>query len=66
VWEWITIGAGLTLGLSAVISLALGALLATIGREIGGLFEKEMWRTAPAPHARGRRPVPQGLHPSGT
>jgi hypothetical protein len=52
VWIWIAIGGGLTFGLSALISLALGALLATIGRETGELFETEMWTTAPAP---GRR-----------
>jgi hypothetical protein len=51
-WIWMTIGACLTVGLSALISLALGALLATIGRETRELFETEMWTTAPAPGPR--------------
>jgi hypothetical protein len=51
-WMWITIGAGLTLGLSALIGLALGALLATIGRQIGELFESELWATAPVSRAK--------------
>jgi hypothetical protein len=51
-WMWITIGAGLTLGLSALVGLALGALFATIGREIGELFETELWKTAPASRAK--------------
>jgi hypothetical protein len=52
-WTWITIGAGLTVGLSALISLALGALLATIGHEIAELFEAGLWRAA-VPRAGGR------------
>jgi hypothetical protein len=65
-WTWITIGAGVTLGLSALISLALGALLATIGHELGELFETEIWRAASAPRASGRRPAAQRMQPSGT
>jgi hypothetical protein len=63
-WTWITIAAGVTLGLSALISLALGALLAAIGHETGELFETEIWRAATAP--RGRRAAAQRMHPSGT
>jgi hypothetical protein len=60
-WTWIAIGTGVTLGLSALISLAL---LATIGHETGELFETEIWRAATAP--RGRRAAAQQMHPSGT
>jgi hypothetical protein len=64
-WIWITIGAGLTLGLSALISLALGALLTTIGRETGSSSRRRCGRPLLRPGADGRRAGPEGL-PTGT
>lgn len=49
---WIIIGAGVTLATSTLISLALGAIFATIAREIGQLFETEVWSTAPPSRAK--------------
>jgi hypothetical protein len=42
------------LGLSVVVSLALGAILRRIGREIGELVETEPWGVSPSSHAEPR------------
>jgi hypothetical protein len=69
-WMWIMIGAGLMLGLSALVGLALGAVFATIGREIEEMFEAELWRTARASKPTHRwtpkRGIAQRAMPSAT
>jgi hypothetical protein len=49
---WIAFGVVVTLGLSASISLALGTILGSIGREVGELLEAESWTTLPPARAR--------------
>jgi hypothetical protein len=48
---WIAIAVVVTLGLSALASLALGATLGMIGRDVGELFERELWTVAPPTRA---------------
>ena len=55
---WITIGAGVTLGLSALVSFALGAIFATIGREIGELFRDGGVDDRSSVPEQGRPPKP--------
>jgi hypothetical protein len=52
---WMAIGLIVTLGLSALASLALGATLGMIGRDVGELFERELWTVAPPARAKARR-----------
>jgi hypothetical protein len=49
---WITLGVVLTLGLSAVVSLALATILGSIGCEVSELLEAEPWTTVPPARAR--------------
>jgi hypothetical protein len=49
---WIALGVVVTLGLSASISLALGTILGSIGREVNELLEAESWTTLPPARAR--------------
>jgi hypothetical protein len=51
-WMWITLGVVVTLGLSGLVSLALGTVLGSIGRDISELLEAESWTTAPPARAR--------------
>lgn len=52
---WIAIGTLAALGLSALLSLALGATLGIIGRDLGELMEADLWSVAPPARARARR-----------
>jgi hypothetical protein len=52
---WIAIAVVVTVGLSALASLALGAALGMIGRDVGDLFEHELWTVAPPARAKTRR-----------
>jgi hypothetical protein len=52
---WIAIVVVVTLGLSALASLALGATLGMMGRDVGELFEHELWTVAPPARAKARR-----------
>ena len=58
VLTWIALAALAALGLSALVSLALGAILGVIGRELGEAFEAELWTYAPP--ARAKVPSPRG------
>jgi hypothetical protein len=49
---WIALGVVGTFGLSALISLALGTVLGSIGREVSELLEAESWTTLPPTRAR--------------
>lgn len=46
-WAWMAGGAAAALGVSLLAGLAVGAVLGTIGREIGELVETESWASAP-------------------
>ena len=50
-WFWIMIGVGSFLVLSLLISLALGRILGTIGREISALYEMDDWALLPPTRA---------------
>ena len=50
-WFWIMIGVGSFLVLSLLISLALGRILGTIGREISALYETDDWAMLPPTRA---------------
>ena len=52
---WIAIGTVAALGLSALLSLALGAILGMIGRDLGELVEADLWSVAPPARAPARR-----------
>jgi hypothetical protein len=52
---WIGIGTVTGLGLSALVSVALGATLRMIGRDVGELFEADLWSVAPPARANGPR-----------
>ena len=52
---WIAIAAAAALGLSALLSLALGATLGMIGRDLGELVEADLWSVAPPARARTRQ-----------
>jgi hypothetical protein len=52
---WIAVAAVAALGLSAFVSLALGATLGMIGRDLGELIEADLWSVAPPARARTRR-----------
>jgi hypothetical protein len=54
-WMWIAVGVSAALGLSAVVGLALGAILGQIAREVSSLLENGPW--AAAPSVRVSRPV---------
>jgi hypothetical protein len=49
---WITFGVVLTLGLSALVSLALATILGSIGYEVSELLEAEAWTTVSPARAR--------------
>ncbi len=51
-WAWIAVGAAAALGASLLMGLAVGAVLGTIGRELGELVETESWGSAPPARAR--------------
>jgi hypothetical protein len=52
---WIAIVAAAALCLSALVSLGLGAVLGMIGRDVGELFESELWTVAPTARAKAQR-----------
>jgi hypothetical protein len=52
---WIAIGTVTALGLSALASVALGATLGLIGRDLSELFEADLWSVAPPARANGPR-----------
>ena len=52
---WIAMAAVTVLGLSAFLSLALGATLRLISRDLGELVEADLWSVAPPARARARR-----------
>jgi hypothetical protein len=52
---WITFGTVAGLGMSALVSLALGATLGMIGRDLGELFEADLWSVAPPARANTSR-----------
>jgi hypothetical protein len=52
---WIAIAAAAALCLSAIVSLGLGAVLGMIGRDVGELFESELWTVAPTARAKAQR-----------
>jgi hypothetical protein len=52
---WIAIGSVTALGLSTLVSVALGATLGMIGRDLGELFEADLWSVAPPARANGPR-----------
>jgi hypothetical protein len=53
---WIGVGTFLTVVLSGLVSLGVGAILGMIGREVGELFESELWAVAPSNGTRTERP----------
>ena len=52
---WIAISTVAALGLSALLSLALGAILGLISRDLGEFMEADLWSVAPPAQARARR-----------
>jgi hypothetical protein len=52
VLTWIVLAALATLGLSGLASLVLGAILRVIGRELGEVFEAELWACTPPARAK--------------
>jgi hypothetical protein len=54
-WMWIAVGVFALLGLSAVVGLALGAMLGQIGQEVGSLLDSGPWAVAAS--VRGSRAV---------
>ena len=52
VLTWIVLAALATLGLSMLASLVLGAILRVIGRDLGEVFEAEVWTSAPSARAK--------------
>jgi hypothetical protein len=52
---WIAIGTVTAFGLSALVSVALGATLGMIGRDLGELFEADLWSVVPPARANGPR-----------
>jgi hypothetical protein len=52
---WIAVGTLTVLGMSAFVSVALGATLGMIGRDLGELFEADLWSVAPPARATGPR-----------
>ena len=48
VWMWATAGVVAAVGFSAVVGLALGAILGRIGQEVGQMLETEPWTLAPS------------------
>jgi hypothetical protein len=53
---WIAVGTLLALSFSALVSLGLGAILEMIGRDVGELFESELWAVAPSARTRSEQP----------
>jgi hypothetical protein len=52
VWAWILIGATTVLALSVLVSLAVGAILGGISREVSQLLEPGAWGLAPPMQAK--------------
>ena len=52
---WIAIGTVAAFGLSALVSLAVGATLEMIGRDLGELLEADLWSVAPPARANTPR-----------
>jgi hypothetical protein len=46
-WAWVGVGLGALFLISALLSLAVAAILGRIGREASELFESELWTRAP-------------------
>jgi hypothetical protein len=51
-WAWTLIGATTVLVLSALVGLAVGAILGGITREVSELLEMEPWSSAPLRHEK--------------
>jgi hypothetical protein len=50
IWIWLLIGTGGAFAVSLVVSLAVAAILARIGREVSELIEFESWpSSSPTP-----------------
>jgi hypothetical protein len=52
---WIAIAPLAALVVSALVSLGLGAVLGMIGRDVGELFETEVWAMAPTVRTKTQR-----------
>jgi hypothetical protein len=51
-WAWTLIGATTVILLSALVGLAVGAILGSITREVSELLEMEPWSSAPLRHEK--------------
>jgi hypothetical protein len=51
-WAWTLIGATTVFLLSALVGLAVGAILGSITREVSELLEMEPWSSAPLRHEK--------------
>jgi hypothetical protein len=53
---WIAIASAVALAFSTALSLGLGAILRMIGRDLGEVFESELWVVPPSARAKTQWP----------